>query len=905
MMEHKEGSEQAQSGNKENNTENTLDHQYEMLDAVQARLEDKRTEIDWQEEVQSITMNMEKSEDSELQYYGHNMTVKGKDIGCRIATVNAANACPVVREGCKVIERLIDSVIAEKIDIMIIHEPGVINPKEASAIRKAARDRETEAVIRTDGAKISEGVIVILGPAWRMLKTYDRAWEVEGKGHSKARLLQMNFESAAKGEKERRERAAQDGAPYIKEKLALFAIYGYSGKAESKESQALWETARKKIRALRQDHRHRFDTLVVAGDFNMCASTELDTDREGKSGQKEPEAAMLEGALEDLRVQDTFRCLHQKTRAITRIPAGQKAFTDAARRLDYICTNKEIVEHPSTRIGIRATPFERTDHLPVIMDIPTNCANLAEEVQPIWDFHEVQKLKVKDLKEITSEERDEFSKQWIEAFKKQGDKTLEEKGKMITQTMYEAAVGTVAEEVTLKYPKRARTTVNREGWGEKLDSWTRRIKGACNAIRRVNKQRNLDKLNRALYKARWMREEIPEGLVIDKLENLQEKWKVNRKEVKDRLIEQTKEIRSHLRKAEEKEKRERITKAVKRRNEQFNNTEDGGKGKGAVIGRIFRAAREHEELRWVNRDEEEGGGVASTHKEVGEVVNKFFTKWFQSRVGVEERWTSKEHLMRLDTAGMDEETKDFVTRCYAPEYEENSERSKKERWWEGIRSKIVKDELKRALKRSNSEGASGPSQIGVGILKLLNDEAIEILLGFYNECLEQGGIPDSLNRAILKLLPKSDKGLRDMNAVRPIALMENISKVFEQIIIGRILKVIVDNEVLDLAQYGALPKAGTAPPLRVLAEMMEDARVSGRELHWMVADLSKAFEAMEYWSQALSWKCLGLPHMCEVRNTEVRNTRINTRMAYYGIWEYTTPRIAIFDRILLGTFRLY
>ena len=68
----------------------------------------------------------------------------------------------------------------------------------------------------------------------------------------------------------------------------------------------------------------------------------------------------------------------------------------------------------------------------------------------------------------------------------------------------------------------------------------------------------------------------------------------------------------------------------------------------------------------------------------------------------------------------------------------------------------------------------------------------------------QGGIPDSLNRAILKLLPKSCKGLRDMNAVRPIALMESISKVFEQIIIGRILKVIVDNEVLDLAQYGAL-----------------------------------------------------------------------------------------------------
>ena len=89
------------------------------------------------------------------------MTVKGNDIGCRIATVNAANACPVVRDGRKVFEKLMDNVIEAKIDIMIIHEPGAINPKEAAMMRKAAREREVEAVIRTDGAKHSEGVVFI------------------------------------------------------------------------------------------------------------------------------------------------------------------------------------------------------------------------------------------------------------------------------------------------------------------------------------------------------------------------------------------------------------------------------------------------------------------------------------------------------------------------------------------------------------------------------------------------------------------------------------------------------------------------------------------------------------------------------------------------------------------------
>ena len=46
-------------------------------------------------------------------------------------------------------------------------------------------------------------------------------------------------------------------------------------------------------------------------------------------------------------------------------------------------------------------------------------------------------------------------------------------------------------------------------------------------------------------------------------------------------------------------------------------------------------------------------------------------------------------------------------------------------------------------------------------------------------------------------------------------------------------------------------------------------------------------------------------HRREVRNAEVRNARINARIAYYGIWKYNSIRIAISDRALLGTFRLY
>ena len=168
-------------------------------------------------------------------------------------------------------------------------------------------------------------------------------------------------------------------------------------------------------------------------------------------------------------------------------------------------------------------------------------------------------------------------------------------------------------------------------------------------------------------------------------------------------------------------------------------------------------------------------------------------------------------------------------------------------------------ELQAALKTSKSGAAPGQSQVSVDMLKLLDAEGLKELLKFYNACLEERRVPDSINRALLRLLPKTDKGLKDLAATRPIALMENVVKVFEQMLIARILPVLINNEVLDLEKFGALPKAGVAAPLRILAEVLDDARLSGQPLHLMVADLSKAFDTMEPWAQALSWTCVGMP----------------------------------------------
>ena len=173
------------------------------------------------------------------------------------------------------------------------------------------------------------------------------------------------------------------------------------------------------------------------------------------------------------------------------------------------------------------------------------------------------------------------------------------------------------------------------------------------------------------------------------------------------------------------------------------------------------------------------------------------------------------------------------------------------------------------------------------MIKALTGTATKVLLQFYNRCIQEKRVPDNINQALMRLLPKTDKGLADMNAVRPIALMENIVKVYEHVIIGRVVNTIVTHELIDMGQYGAVPMSGVAAPLKILAELMDDARVSGQELHIMVADLAKAFDTCEYWSQALSWKCLGLPEeaidlLINLDSGDTQRTGATTRIVLGG-----------------------
>ena len=79
---------------------------------------------------------------------------------------------------------------------------------------------------------------------------------------------------------------------------------------------------------------------------------------------------------------------------------------------------------------------------------------------------------------------------------------------------------------------------------------------------------------------------------------------------------------------------------------------------------------------------------------------------------------------------------------------------------------------------------------------------------------------------------------------------------------SRINKVLDDNDMLRSEQYGGIHGRQMQEPIGILAELIEVANVTKKELHVFSADLSivsKAFDTLEYWSQAMSRRALGIP----------------------------------------------
>jgi len=446
-----------------------------------------------------------------------------------------------------------------------------------------------------------------------------------------------------------------------------------------------------------------------------------------------------------------------------------------------------------------------------------------------------------------------------------------------------AAVDSIATRKRVTYPKKVKKLKHYDSQDHMLHTWRKRMRGAL----RASRGHDLDATKRALQRAKWPLSKLPTGLEVALFSSF-----TNKQDLQAALRNPIELISAHLDPKLVAQRRQDMIAASKKRSDLFEEEhgrgkgkEEHGRGKGKFLNSIFKTARKNHYLAWARNPD---GSLAMTPQEVGACVTRKFESWFATVMPIEERWGAQlgecshdkesvawQLMLDMDTSFMDNSPRpiapsinmgfaDFVKECYQDEDVLN--RVQAEGWWSNMLDPITLEEITTAVSNTTSNTAQGASKVHVNMLKKISD--LSPLVTLFNKFLEDRRVPNDMNVALLRLLPKTEDGLADLDKTRPIALLETVGKLYERVIIQRVMATFASHDMLDMGQYGAMPEAGTAPPLRVLTEVLQDAHLSKSELHVIALDLRKAFDTCEHWLQALSWRAMGMP-------TDVVNVLVN------------------------------
>ena len=760
-------------------------------------------------------------------WHGSGLQQRGGNIGARVATNNFQRK--LYADDLNV-EQTIKQMLKKQIDILVGIEPGQGTRENVTRTKNKIRSYGFAAVVTTrDGTTRGGGIIVILSPKWAKLQSRLTVfnpdnWELRG------RALAMVLENKTQG---------------MHNKLQVIAMHGINNAGSNKED------AREIMRWIGKQKRefesqNPLATTVLAGDINAALSTWMDTDKHLsgaviRQGDRETDAFVIE-EIEQMGLVDIFRNKFPITRAVTRT-----SNTDTNRFLDRIFATAETATHYATGIAIHKKDLidAGSDHLMIVADIPIDTAGIAIHRVPLWEPITVTKW-IRDCDELGRTDPTKVADMNELLNKGPAPKGFEE----TTNWIMRAAEGTVLTQVTQEYPKK----VSKKPHFTTKD-W--KLKASLKAMRHLQLQATWGgDLRAARSKAKrrihcFKDSPTDQDLIKPILKRCK---KQDNAAVVRLLIPRIQELETMLGKEQRTERAKQINKRIKTRNNRFKDSKK--LMLKAVINSIMRRQHEQEGISTVMEE----GEIKYGEKEVGTAVCKFYTDWMQSRVAVTDRFGSWQDMLDLNPGALNDPShEEFLEKACGDAKRRFSRLQEEEGAWGYIRAKVSRRDLKEAIRSMKSGTAPGPSGLTYDIIKMLDDEHLQPIVDIVNEVMTTGKVESEINKSLLRPLPKTDQGLADLSKTRPIALMEALLKLTERIVFSRVMGVIVDHKMLRPEQHGGHPDRAGRAPIRALTEVIEDAIVSGNELHVFSADISKAFDSLEYWSQAMGWKALGMP----------------------------------------------
>ena len=167
-----------------------------------------------------------------------------------------------------------------------------------------------------------------------------------------------------------------------------------------------------------------------------------------------------------------------------------------------------------------------------------------------------------------------------------------------------------------------------------------------------------------------------------------------------------------------------------------------------------------------------------------------------------------------------------------------------------------------AASNLSSSTATGPDKVAYPMLKRLPRSGMDFLLHIFNLSWSSHSFPSIWKTSSIIPIHKMGKPLDSPASFRPISLTSCVSKLFERIILSRLLFFLESNSILSPRQAGFRPGRSTLDQILYLSQSISDGfnkpRPGSRTILSTI-DFSKAFDSV--WHPALFHKLIsaGLP----------------------------------------------
>ena len=166
---------------------------------------------------------------------------------------------------------------------------------------------------------------------------------------------------------------------------------------------------------------------------------------------------------------------------------------------------------------------------------------------------------------------------------------------------------------------------------------------------------------------------------------------------------------------------------------------------------------------------------------------------------------------------------------------------------------ITQEEIIKAVKTLKNGKATSSDLISNEMLKHGTPQLLEPLIKLFNLIFEKGYFPKLWNESFISLIHKKGDKNNPTN-YRGISLTSNLGKLFNKILLSRIMKFIKQNNLICENQIGFKEKARTTDHIFTLKSIVDTYKNNKKKVFAAFIDLKKAFNIV--WREVCFTSCM-------------------------------------------------